>query len=188
MKFHKTPLEGAYTIELEKRGDDRGFFARFFCEEEFGAAGLETRFPQINTSLSATKGTLRGMHYQLPPSAEVKVVRAVNGALWDAIVDLRAGSPTYGKWFGAELNDENRLMMYVPRGFGHGFVTLTDSVEAFYLVSAFYAPEAERGLRWNDPAIAIEWPIEPREISDKDRNWPNLDPSFHGVEAMRGVK
>ena len=93
-----------------------------------------------------------------------------------------------GKWFGAELNDENRLMMYVPRGFGHGFVTLTDSVEAFYLVSAFYAPEAERGLRWNDPAIGIEWPIEPREISDKDRNWPDLDPAFHGVEAMRGLK
>ena len=116
MKFHQTPLAGAYTIELEKRGDDRGFFARFFCEKEFGAAGLETHFPQINTSLSAAKGTLRGMHYQLPPSAEVKVVRAVKGALWDAIVDLRAGSPTYGQWFGAELSDENRLMMYVPRG------------------------------------------------------------------------
>ena len=130
MKFHKTPLEGAYLIELEKRGDDRGFFARFFCEKEFGAAGLETRFVQINNSLTATKGTLRGMHYQLPPAAEVKVVRAVKGALWDVIVDLRAGSPTYGKWFGAELNDDNRLMMYVPRGFAHGFVTLTDNVEA----------------------------------------------------------
>jgi dTDP-4-dehydrorhamnose 3,5-epimerase len=187
MKFHKTPLDGAYTIELEKRGDDRGFFARFFCEKEFGATGLETHFPQINTSLSATKGTLRGMHYQLPPSSEVKVVRAVKGTLWDAIVDLRGGSPTYGKWFGAELSEDNRLMMYVPRGFSHGFITLTDNVEALYLVSAFYAPEAERGLRWNDPAIGIKWPIEPREISDKDSKWPDLDPKFHGVEAMRSL-
>jgi dTDP-4-dehydrorhamnose 3,5-epimerase len=188
MKFHQTPLAGAYTIELEKRGDDRGFFARFFCEKEFRAAGLETHFPQINTSLSATKGTLRGMHYQLPPSAEVKVVRAVKGALWDAIVDLRPGSPTYRQWFGAELSDENRLMMYVPRGFGHGLVTLSDNVEAFYLVSAFYAPEAERGLRWNDPAIGIDWPVEPREISDKDRKWPDLDATFHAVEAMRDLR
>ena len=109
---------------------------------------------QINNSLSTIKGTLRGVHYQLPPSAEVKVVRAVKGALWDVIVDLRAGSPTYGQWFGAELNEDNRLMMYVPRGFGHGFVTLTPNVEAFYLDSAFYAPGEERGLRWNDPAIS----------------------------------
>jgi dTDP-4-dehydrorhamnose 3,5-epimerase len=144
MKFRQTPLEGAYLIELEKRGDDRGFFARFFCQNEFGAAGLETRFVQINNSLTANKGTLRGLHYQLPPAAEVKVVRAIKGALWDVIVDLRAGSPTYLKWFGAELNGNNRLMMYVPRGFGHGFVTLSDHVEALYLDSAFYSPEAER--------------------------------------------
>jgi dTDP-4-dehydrorhamnose 3,5-epimerase len=188
MKFHDTPLHGARLIELEKRGDDRGFFARFFCEKEFGAAGLETRFVQINNSLSTIKGTLRGVHYQLPPSAEVKVVRAVKGALWDVIVDLRAGSPTYGRWFGAELNEDNRLMMYVPRGFGHGFVTLTPNVEAFYLDSAFYAPGAERGLRWNDPAIAIEWPVAPTEMSDKDRNWPDLDAKFHGVELMRGLE
>ena len=187
MKFHKTPLDGAYLIELEKRGDDRGFFARFFCENEFGAAGLETRFVQINNSLTAAKGTLRGLHYQLPPAAEVKVVRAIKGALWDVIVDLRAGSPTYRKWFGAELNENNRLMMYVPRGFGHGFVTLSDNVEALYLDSAFYSPEAERGLRWNDPAIGIDWPVPPQEMSDKDRNWPDLDPKFHGVESMRGL-
>ena len=187
MKFHKTALEGAYTIEPEKRGDDRGFFARLFCEKEFDAAGLETRFVQINNSLSGSKGTLRGLHYQLPPAAEVKVVRAIKGALWDVIVDLRPGSPTYRKWFGAELTDENRRMMYVPRGFAHGLVTLTDDVEAFYLVSAFYAPEAERGLRFDDPAIGIKWPIPPREMSDKDRNWPDLDPGFHGLETMRGL-
>jgi dTDP-4-dehydrorhamnose 3,5-epimerase len=187
MKFHKTPLAGAHLVELEKRGDDRGFFARFFCEREFGAAGLETRFVQINNSLSATKGTLRGLHYQLPPAAEVKVVRAIKGALWDVIVDLRAGSPTYGKWFAAELNEINRLMMYVPRGFGHGFVTLSHKAEALYLVSAFYAPEAERGLRWNDPTIGIDWPAEPLEMSDKDRKWPDLDPDYHGIESMRGA-
>ena len=185
MKFHRTSLEGAYLIELEKRGDDRGFFARFFCEKEFGAAGLETRFVQFNNSLTVNRGALRGLHYQLPPAAEVKVVRVIKGALWDVIVDLRAGSPTYRKWFGAELDEENRMMMYVPRGFGHGFVTLTDNVEALYLDSAFYSPEAERGLRWNDPAIGINWPAEPQEMSDKDRKWPDLDPEFRGVEAMR---
>ena len=188
MKFRQTPLHGAHLIELEKRGDDRGFFARFFCEKEFGAAGLETRFVQANNSLSAAKGTLRGLHYQLPPAAEVKVVRAVRGALWDVIVDLRPGSPTYRKWFGAELNEANRLMMYVPRGFGHGLVTLCDNVEAIYLVSAFYSPEAERGLRWNDPAIGIEWPLEPQEMSEKDRKWPDLDPAFHGLDAMRDLR
>lgn len=187
MNFLKTPLEGAYTIEIEKRGDERGFFARFFCEKEFRAAGLETRFVQINNSLTRTKGTLRGVHYQLPPAAEVKVVRAVKGALWDVIVDLRPGSSTHLKWFGTELNDDNRRMMYVPRGFGHGFVTLTDNAEALYLVSAPYSPETERGVRWNDPAIGIEWPLEPRETSEKDRNWPDFDAKFHGFEAMRGL-
>ncbi|HVZ10667.1 dTDP-4-dehydrorhamnose 3,5-epimerase [Rhodopila sp.] len=187
MKFHKTSLDGAYLIELERRGDDRGFFARFFCEQEFGAQGLETHFVQVNNSLSGKAGTLRGIHYQLPPSSEVKVVRAIRGSLWDCIVDLRAGSPTFGKWFGAELNDDNRLMMYVPRGFGHALLTLTSNVEALYLVSAFYAPESERGVRWNDPAIGIEWPIQPVEISEKDRNWPDLNDTFHGMERMRGL-
>jgi dTDP-4-dehydrorhamnose 3,5-epimerase len=187
MKFHATPLKGAYLVELEKRGDDRGFFARFFCEKEFGAQGLETRFVQVNNSLSAKAGTLRGLHYQLPPSGEVKLVRAIRGRLWDVIVDLRAGSPSFGKWFGAELNDENRLMMYVPRGFAHAFITLSDNVEALYMVSAFYAPEAERGVRWNDPAIGIEWPIQPVEISDKDKSWPDLNTEFHGTELMRGL-
>lgn len=188
MKFHPTPLEGAYTIELEKRGDDRGFFARVFCEKEFGALGLETNFVQINNSRSGKKGTLRGLHYQLPPAAEVKVVRAIKGSLYDVIVDLRAGSPTFGKWFGAELNEENRLMMYVPRGFAHAFITLTDGVEAFYLSGAFYSPENERGVRYDDPAVGIQWPIDPVEISDKDRSWPDLNEEFHGFERMRGVK
>lgn len=185
MKFNQTPLQGAFTIDLEKRGDDRGFFARMFCENEFSAAGLETRFVQINNSLTGRRGTLRGLHYQLPPAGEVKVVRCVRGALWDVIVDIRPGSPTFGKWYGAELTAENRRMMYVPRGFAHAFLTLEDDTEAVYLVSAFYAPDRERGLRWNDPAINVDWPEAPTEISQKDAAWPDLDPEFHGLEEMR---
>lgn len=135
-----TPLTGAFLIDLEKRGDDRGFFARFFCGKEFQGAGLESRFVQINNSLTAKKGTLRGMHYQLPPDPEVKVVRCIRGALFDVIVDLRPDSPTFRQWFGAELTAGNRTMMYVPRGFAHGLVTLEDDTEALYLVSAFYSP------------------------------------------------
>ena len=187
MKFHPTPLHGAYTVELEKRGDDRGFFARIFCENEFTQAGLVPKFVQANNSLSAAKGTLRGMHYQLAPKAEVKLVRCIRGALWDAILDLRPDLPSFGKWFGAELSAENRLMMYVPRGFAHAILTLADDTEALYLVSEFYAPEQERGVRWNDTAFKIEWPIEPSEISAKDAKWPDFDPAFHGVEQLRGL-
>ncbi len=187
MKFHQTPLEGAYVIEPERRGDDRGFFARVYCEREFAAQGLNTHFVQVNNSLSAKAGTLRGLHYQLPPAGEVKLVRAVKGALWDVIADLRAGSPTYGKWFGVELSEDNRLMFYVPRGFAHGFVTLTDNVEALYLVSDFYSPQAERGVRWNDAALGIKWPKQPEEISEKDGAWPDLNNDFHGMESMRGL-
>lgn len=179
MKFSETPLAGAYLVDLDKRGDERGFFARFFCEKEFAAEGLETRFVQINNSLSAEAGTLRGMHYQLPPSAEVKLVRCLKGALWDAILDLRPDSPTFGGWFGAELSAENRRMVYVPRGFAHGFLTLEPDTEALYLVSDFYAPEAERGVRWNDPRFAIGWPAEPRVISQKDAGQRDFDPAYH---------
>jgi dTDP-4-dehydrorhamnose 3,5-epimerase len=187
VKFHPAPLKGAFLIELEKRGDERGFFARFFCEREFAGAGLATRFTQINNSLSAKRGTLRGMHYQLAPAAEVKVVRCVRGALFDAIVDLRPDSPTFARWFGAELNEDNRLMMYVPRGFAHAILTLRDDTEALYLVSDFYSPENERGLRWNDPRFAIDWPMQPVEISAKDAAWPDFDPVFHDIERLKGL-
>ncbi len=187
MKFHKTPLAGAFLIEPERRGDDRGFFARVFCQNEFKAQGLHGSFVQMNNSLSAKAGTLRGMHYQLPPASEVKVVRAIRGALWDVIIDLRAGSPTYLKWFGAELTEDNRMMLYVPRGFGHGFITLSENVETLYMVSDFYDPNCERGVRWNDPAIGIKWPREPVEISEKDRAWPDLNSAHHGMELMRGL-
>jgi dTDP-4-dehydrorhamnose 3,5-epimerase len=179
MNFTETPLAGAYLVDLEKRGDERGFFARFFCEREFAGHGLENRFVQINNSLSVEEGTLRGMHYQLPPAAEVKLVRCLAGALWDAILDLRPRSPTFGRWFGAELSAENRRMMYVPQGFAHGFLTLRPDTEALYLVSAFYAPERERGVRWNDPRFAIAWPGAPRVISDKDAGQRDFDPAHH---------
>jgi dTDP-4-dehydrorhamnose 3,5-epimerase len=188
MKFHRTSLPDARLIELERRGDDRGFFARFYCEREFGVEGLATHFVQANNSMSGRKGTLRGMHYQLAPSAEVKLVRCLKGALWDCIADLRPDSPAFGKWFGAELNDDNRLMMYVPRGFAHAILTLADHTEALYLVSDFYDPGAERGIRFDDPWLGVEWPIEPAEVSDKDRNWPTFDYEIHAVERLRGLK
>ena|ERR1051326_3842201 len=179
MIFTETPIPGAFLIDLEKRGDDRGFFARVFCRNEFAEHGLETEFLQINNSLSVERGTLRGMHYQLGQAAEVKLVRCLKGALWDVILDLREGSPTFGRSFGAELTADNRRMMYVPRGFAHGFLTLSGDCEAFYLVSAFYAPQAERGVRWNDPKFGIEWPAAPLVISEKDRDRPDFDPAIN---------
>jgi len=183
MIFTETPLKGAFLIDLEKRGDERGFFARAFCAKEFAAHGLATHFVQVNNSLSATKGTLRGMHYQLAPKAETKLVRCIRGALFDVILDLRRGSPTFGRSFGAELTADNRRMMYVPKGFAHGFITLSDATEAFYLVDEFYAPEFERGVRWNDPKFNIQWPIQPVVISDKDRAHRDFDPAWHLGEA-----
>lgn len=187
MIFHETPLKGAYTIELEKRGDDRGFFARFFCTEEFSKQGLSHSFAQINDSLTGKKGTLRGMHYQMMPSAEIKIVRCISGALYDVILDLRPDSPTFGQWFGETLSADNRTMMYCPKGFAHGFVTLEDDTEAFYLVSDPYAPELERGIRYNDPKFNIEWPVEPQEISDKDSSWPDFEADWHGVNTFKGL-
>jgi dTDP-4-dehydrorhamnose 3,5-epimerase len=179
MKFTQTPLPGAYLIDLEKRGDDRGFFARVFCENEFGQHQLVRHFCQLNNSLSAQKGTLRGMHYQLAPRAETKVVRCIRGALYDMILDLRDGSPTFGQSFGAELSAENRRMMYVPKGFAHGFLTLLDDTEAFYFVDEFYSPERERCIRYNDPKFDLNWPAAPAVVSDKDKNQTNFDPAWH---------
>ncbi len=176
MRFHETTLPGAYVIELEKKGDDRGFFARFYCTKEFASHGLESNFVQVNNSLSAHKGTLRGIHYQLAPMAEAKLVRCIRGALWDVIVDLREDSHTFGNWYSEELTAENRLMMYVPKGFGHAFMTLEDNTEALYMVSEFYSPENERGIRWNDKRFNIQWPIQPVIISDKDKAHPDFAP------------
>jgi len=179
MKFLSTPLDGARLIELDRLGDDRGFFARVFCEREFVADSLVSQFVQVNNSLSADKGTLRGMHYQLAPNAETKLVRCIRGALWDVILDLRPDSPTFGQHFGAELSAENRRMMYVPKGFAHGFLTLEDDTEAFYFVDEFYAPDLERGIRYNDPEFGIDWPIEPLIVSDKDRQHRDFERDWH---------
>jgi dTDP-4-dehydrorhamnose 3,5-epimerase len=179
MIFTPIPLAGAYLIDLEKKGDERGFFARAFCEHEFGQHGLVSHFCQVNNSLSAEKGTLRGMHYQLAPKAETKLVRCIRGALYDVILDLRRNSSTFGESFGIELSAENRRMIYVPKGFAHGFITLADHTEAFYFVDEFYSPEQERGVRYNDPKFKLDWPIAPIVISDKDKAHSDFDPAWH---------
>jgi dTDP-4-dehydrorhamnose 3,5-epimerase len=175
MKFHSTSLEGAKLIELQRHGDERGFFARTMCTKEFAAEGLATEFVQINMSHSAFKGTLRGMHFQRNPWSEAKLMRCTRGAIWDCIVDLRKDSPTYLKHQGFELTAENRLQLYCPPGFAHGFVTLVDDVEVTYPVSNPYTPQAEGGVRYDDPLLAIEWPVEVVHVSDKDVAWPLLD-------------
>jgi len=174
MQFLPLDLNGAYVIELEKREDSRGFFARGFCKNEFGTYGLENCFVQCNVSWSEKKGTLRGMHYQSPPRDEVKVVRCTRGALYDVIVDLRPDSPTYCRWAAVELSEKSYKMIYVPKGFAHGYQTLEDNTESFYLVSEFYAPEFERGIRWDDPRFAIEWPLPEPILSEKDSTVPNF--------------
>lgn len=175
MIFHKLKLEGAYRIDLEPREDERGFFARAWCQREFAEHGLETRIVQSNLSYNRRKGTLRGMHYQAPPHEEVKLVRCIRGSIFDVIIDLRPGSPTFKQWVGVELTATNRQMLYVPRGFAHGFQTLEDDTEVFYHVSEFYTPGAERGVRWNDPQFRITWPaVEKRILSPKDQSWPDF--------------
>lgn len=175
MIFEQTPLDGAYLIDLEKYEDERGFFARTFCRREFEDHGLETNMVQSNVSFSARRGTLRGMHFQEEPHAEAKLVRCTRGGLFDVIVDLRPWSATFTDWFGLELSASNYRMMYVPEGFAHGFITLAANTEVTYQVSAFYAPEAENGFRYDDPAIGIHWPIPVEVVSEKDTAWPALE-------------
>jgi dTDP-4-dehydrorhamnose 3,5-epimerase len=172
MKFTKTSLRDAVVIDLQKLGDARGFFARTFCAAEFGAAGLVTEFVQANHSHNVLAGTLRGMHFQRAPHAEVKVVRCVQGAIHDVIIDLRPESPTYRRWEGFDLDAESGRMLYVPEGFAHGFQTLEDETHVSYQVSHPYTPVAEGGVRFNDPAFGIKWPLPVSVISDKDAAWP----------------
>ena len=178
MKFTDSHIDGVYLIDLEPRGDDRGFFARMFCQDEFAQHGLNTVFVQANTSFSAVKGTLRGMHYQRPPHAEAKLVKCVRGALYDVVLDLREGSATFGQYQSFELTAENRSMVYIPEGCAHGFMTMEDNAEIMYLVSASYAPDAEAGVRYDDPHFNIKWPMSPVEISAKDRHYPDFDNSI----------
>jgi dTDP-4-dehydrorhamnose 3,5-epimerase len=174
LNFTELPLKGAYTIDLDKREDDRGFFARYWCKNEFAKFGLDTNIVQINNSLSKTKGTIRGLHFQRPPKAETKIIRCFKGSIWDVIIDIRLDSPTYGEWYGYELNEENRTMMYVPKGFAHGFQTLVDDVELLYLHSEFYSKNNEAGLFYNDEDIAIDWPLSVTEITSRDKSHPKL--------------
>ena len=174
MIFTKLALDGAYLIELKKIEDHRGFFARAFCQREFEERGLNPRLVQCNISFNPARGTLRGMHYQRVPFAETKLVRCTRGAIYDVIIDLRSDSHTYRLWQGVELTAGNRRMIYVPDGFAHGYLSLTDEAEVFYQVSEFYTPGSEAGIRWDDPVFAIKWPIEPKVISDKDRAHPDF--------------
>jgi dTDP-4-dehydrorhamnose 3,5-epimerase len=172
MRFEPTPLAGAYLVRIEPRADARGMFARAFCEREFESLGLETNFVQTNISTTSRGGTVRGLHFQREPHAEVKLVRCVRGAIYDVIVDMREGSPTRWRWFGTELSAEDAAAVYIPRGFAHGYQALTDDATVLYQVSAFYAPEAEGGLRFDDPALAIAWRHAVGELSPKDKAWP----------------
>jgi dTDP-4-dehydrorhamnose 3,5-epimerase len=176
MIFNETKLLGAYIIELEKLEDERGYFARSWCQREFDAHGLDTRPVQCNISFNRKKGTLRGMHFQLPPFAETKLVRCTRGALFDVIIDLRPDSPSFLKWIGVELTARNGKMMYVPKGFAHGFQTLEDDTEVFYQMSEFYAPEYARGVRWDDPLFGVSWPEELRVISKRDQAYKDCHP------------
>ncbi len=177
MKYKETPLSGVLIVELDRIEDDRGYFARTWCAHEFEEHGLNNTVAQCNTAWNRTKGTLRGMHYQVEPYSEVKLVRCLRGTVFDVVIDLRPESPTYLKTFHIELSENNHRMLYIPEGFAHGYLTLTDGAEVFYQVSQFYAPGAEAGIRWNDPHFDIPWPTpEPVVISEKDRNWPDFTP------------
>lgn len=177
MKFSETSLGGAYLVELEPQSDERGFFARSFCAEEFRAHGLLPAFVQGNISFNRARGTLRGLHYQAPPAAETKVVRCTRGALFDVIVDLRPGSPTYLQHFGIELTADNRRALYIPTLFAHGFLTLADDTEVHYLMGESFSPGHARSIRYNDPALGIRWPVEVAVISPKDAAIPDFKPA-----------
>jgi dTDP-4-dehydrorhamnose 3,5-epimerase len=171
----ETKLKGAYIVELEELKDNRGFFARAWCQHEFEKHGLNAHFVQANVSYSKKKGTLRGLHYQISPYEEIKLMRCTKGSVYDVIIDLRRASSTYAQWIGVELTSENHKMLYVPENFAHGFQTLEDDTEVFYPVSQFYTPGSERGIRYDDPAFGIKWP-ETKDLvmSEKDKCWPDF--------------
>lgn len=181
MIFTETPLKGSYIIEVTPFQDERGWFGRTYCEREFKSIGISPSWVQINQSYSTHKGTLRGMHYQLPPFEEMKLVRCIGGKVFDVIIDLRKNSNTFLKWFGIELSAENKKMIFIPEGFAHGFQTLTDHCELIYHHSQFYTPESEAGIKYNDAVIHIAWPLEVTCISDRDNHHPMLDQNFKGI-------
>ncbi len=174
MIFTETKLPGAYVIEVEKREDQRGFFGRTFCREEFEAHGLNSQVVQCNTSFNKRKGTLRGMHFQAVPFAEAKLVRCTSGSIYDVIIDLRPASRMFKQHFAVELSAANHRMLYIPENMAHGFQTLEDDTEVFYQMSQMFSAEHARGVRWNDPAFGIEWPADERIITERDRNYPDF--------------
>jgi dTDP-4-dehydrorhamnose 3,5-epimerase len=175
MLFNSTPLVGAYTVDISKNVDNRGFFARAFCGKEMIDVGLKPEVMQANLCYTTRRGTLRGLHYQVPPVTETKFIRCVRGAIYDVIVDMRPNSPTYRQHFGVELSADNRRAIYVPQMFANGYLTLTDDVEIIYLVSEFYTPGHERGMCYDDPSLGIHWPDPVLLVSEKDRSWPWLE-------------
>lgn len=177
MIFKETKLKGAYIIELEPLEDERGFFARSFCQKEFEEHGLKFCIVQCNISYNKKKGTLRGMHYQVAPYEEAKLVSCIGGAVYDLIIDLRTNSPTYRQWFAVELTAENYKILYVPEGFAHGFQALEDNTTVFYQMSEFYHPECARGVRWDDAAFNIRWPIRKPIKSERDRSFQTFEDS-----------
>lgn len=177
MIFHELEIPGAYLLEPERREDHRGFFARTYCRRELEARGLDPTVVQCNISVNHRRGTVRGMHYQAPPYEEIKLVRCTSGAIWDVIVDLRPSSTTFKRHLGIELTAANRLSLYIPAGLAHGFQSLEDDTEIFYQMSEFYHPECARGIRWNDPAFEIEWPIPISVISERDLKFPDFSES-----------
>jgi dTDP-4-dehydrorhamnose 3,5-epimerase len=174
LRFSKTALPGVWLIDLELRDDERGFLARTFCEREFREQGLNTHWPQCNLTLTRKRGMIRGMHYQAEPKSETKLIRCAVGAVHDVLVDVRRGSPTFGRWEAFELTGVNHRMLYAPGGFAHGFQCLSDNSEMFYQMSEFYFPELSRGFRWNDPAVGIRWPLADATLSPRDKSLPLL--------------
>jgi dTDP-4-dehydrorhamnose 3,5-epimerase len=187
MKFTETKLKGAFIIDLEPRGDERGFFARAFCQREFEAHGLKPVIVQSNLSFNYRKGTVRGLHFQFPPAAETKFVRCSRGAIVDVIVDLRPESATYLQHVAVELTAENRRGLYVPERFAHGYQVLEDNTETTYQVGEFYTPDAESGLRYSDPRLAIQWPLAATDMSEKDQKWPLLEDVEARIRARMSV-
>lgn len=181
MKFSQTTLPGSYIVDTEPISDERGWFERFYCKEEFATIGHYKEWVQLNHSVTAKKGTVRGMHFQLKPFKEIKMVKCIKGTIFDVIVDLRQGSETFLNWVGVELSAENRRMLYIPEGFSHGFQCLTNDCELIYHHSEIYQPGFESGIRYNDPLISIDWPLSISIISERDNNHPYLDKNFKGI-------
>lgn len=186
MRFHETTLSGAMVVELDLHEDDRGAFARTFCEDEFASVGLPTDYPQCNLSVNDRAGTLRGMHFNVEPFGESKLVRCVRGAVHDVIVDLRSGSPTRFRPFGIDLTADNRVALFVPPGFAHGFITLADDTDVYYHMGSRYRPGAARGIGWDDPTLAIEWPMAPVTMSEADRHHAHIDPATFDLASYGG--